>query len=134
MRPDGLWHPRLLEILAAAGHTDLVVVADPGLPVPRGVETVDLVWRRGEPRFLPVLRAVLAEFVVEAAVLADEAADPGLLSGLDDALTAIPVTRVSHERLKRMVADARAVVRTGEATPYANVVLRAGVPFAPTPR
>ncbi|QXJ26490.1 D-ribose pyranase [Actinomadura graeca] len=134
MRPGGLWHPRLLEILAAAGHTDLVVVADPGLPVPRGVETVDLVWRRGEPRFLPVLRTVLEEFTAEAAVIAEEAADPALLSGLDEELAAIPVTRVSHERLKRMVADARAVVRTGEATPYANVVLRAGVPFAPTPR
>ncbi|TDD73532.1 D-ribose pyranase [Actinomadura rubrisoli] len=133
MRPGGLWHPRLLEILTAAGHTDLVVVADPGLPVPRGVETVDLVWRRGEPGLLPVLRAVLDEFVVEAAVIAEEAADPGLLAGLDRALAAAPVSRVPHERLKRMVAQARAVVRTGEATPYANVVLRAGVPFAPTP-
>ncbi|MGI5169751.1 D-ribose pyranase [Spirillospora sp. CA-253888] len=129
MRADGLWHPRLLQVLAAAGHTDLVVVADPGLPVPPGVETVDLVWRRGEPPFLPVLAAVLEELVVEAATIAEEAAEPGLLSGLARVLGPLAPDRVPHERLKEMTARARVVVRTGETTPYANVVLRAGVPF-----
>ncbi|MFI0480082.1 D-ribose pyranase [Actinomadura sp. 9N215] len=134
MRPDGLWHPRLLEIVAAAGHGDLIVVADPGLPVPPGVEAVDLVWRSGEPRFLPVLRTVLAELVTEAATVAEEAADPELRRGLDAALAATPTARVPHARLKQLTSQARAVVRTGEATPYANVVLRAGVPFAHPPR
>ncbi|MFI6519476.1 D-ribose pyranase [Spirillospora sp. NPDC050679] len=129
MRADGLWHPRLLQVLAAAGHTDLIVVADPGLPVPPGVETVDLVWRRGEPPFLPVLAAVLEELVAEAATIAEEAADPGLLTGLAQVLGPLVPDRVPHERLKQMTARARVVVRTGETTPYANVVLRAGVPF-----
>jgi D-ribose pyranase len=123
MRPDGLWHPRLLQILSAAGHTDLIVVADPGLPVPPGVETVDLVWRRGEPAFLPVLEAVLGELVVETAYVAEES-PPGFL---DDVLTR--TERIPHTRLKELTGRARAVVRTGEATPYANVVLQAGVPF-----
>ncbi|MEV4889344.1 D-ribose pyranase [Nonomuraea sp. NPDC055795] len=123
MRPDGLWHPRLLQILSAAGHTDLIVVADPGLPVPPGVETVDLVWRRGEPAFLPVLREVLAELVVEAAYIAEESPD-GFLDGV---LTR--PERIPHTQLKELAAQARAVVRTGEATPYSNVVLQAGVPF-----
>ncbi|HUR07402.1 MAG TPA: RbsD/FucU domain-containing protein [Nonomuraea sp.] len=123
MRHDGLWHPRLLQILSAAGHTDLIVVADPGLPVPPGVETVDLVWRRGEPAFLPVLEAVLGELVVETAYVAEES-PPGFLDGL------LPRTeRIPHTQLKELTGRARAVVRTGEATPYANVVLLAGVPF-----
>ncbi|WP_433512469.1 RbsD/FucU domain-containing protein [Nonomuraea sp. CA-143628] len=123
MRHDGLWHPRLLQILAAAGHTDLIVVADPGLPVPPGVETVDLVWRRGEPAFLPVLEAVLGELVVETAYVAEES-PPGFLDGV---LTR--TERIPHTHLKQLTGRARAVVRTGEATPYANVVLQAGVPF-----
>ncbi|MEV0582324.1 RbsD/FucU domain-containing protein [Nonomuraea sp. NPDC050310] len=119
MRPDGLWHPRLLQLIAAMGHTDLIVVADAGLPVPPGVETIDLLWRRGEPAFHPVLDAISAELVVERAYVALEA--PAAF--LPDA------ERIPHEHLKQLTGRARAVVRTGEATPYCNVVLQAGVPF-----
>ncbi|MEU3465810.1 D-ribose pyranase [Streptomyces sp. NPDC006733] len=132
MRDDGLWHPRLLHLIASLGHGDLLVVADAGLPVPPGVETVDLLWQRGEPRFLPVLAAVLGELVVEQATVAHEVTDPLLLAGFARQFTALGadrVERVPHERLKDLTRHARVVVRTGEATPYANAVLRAGVPF-----
>lgn len=117
MRREGLWHPRLLHVLAALGHTDRLVVADPGLPVPPAVETIDLVWRRGDPAFLPVLESILTELVVEHAVLAEEAHDPVLLAGTDRLLGHVPIDRVPHEEFKRLTASARAVVRTGEATP-----------------
>ncbi|TDE08619.1 D-ribose pyranase [Jiangella asiatica] len=129
MRADGLWHPRLAGLVAGFGHTQTLVVADPGLPVPTGVECVDLVWARNEPRMLPVLAAVLGELVVESATWASEADDPGLLAGLERLLGARTTDRIPHDELKRRVAGARAVVRTGEATPYANVILTAGVPF-----
>lgn len=129
MRRSGLWHPRLLEILTAAGHGDLVVVADPGLPVPPEVETVDLVWRTGEPPFLPVLEAVLDECVFEHATLASELTDSPTRSGLTKLLHGVPVQHVPHEELKSMTQRARVVVRTGATTPYANVVLRCGVAF-----
>jgi D-ribose pyranase len=41
----------------------------------------------------------------------------------------IDIDYVAHDALKRLSRDARAVIRTGEATPYANVVLYAGVIF-----
>ncbi|MDJ0347338.1 D-ribose pyranase [Streptomyces sp. H10-C2] len=129
MRPDGLWHPRLLHLITSLGHGDLLVVADAGLPVPPGTETVDLLWQRGDPPFLPVLAAVLHELVVEHATVAQEARDLALLDGLDRQFASITVDRVPHDRLKELTLGARAVVRTGEATPYANAVLRAGVPF-----
>jgi D-ribose pyranase len=129
MRHTGLWHPRLAALVAGMGHGDLLVVADPGLPVPAGVEPIDLVFARGEPGFLTVLRTVLADLVVERATLAEQLSDPGLLAGVRAQLGDIPVHRVTHERLKAVTATAKAVVRTGEATPYANIVLQAGVPF-----
>ncbi len=129
MRRDGVWHPRLAQVIAALGHGDLLVVADPGLPVPPGVEAIDLVFTRGEPALVPVLRVVAAELVVEAAHLADELTDEKLLTAIERSLGQVPVHRASHETLKSMTARATAVVRTGEDTPYANVVLRAGVPF-----
>lgn len=128
MRADGLWHPRLLALLAGAGHGDLIVVADAGLPVPAGVEVIDLVWRRNEPRLLPVLAAIIDELVVERATMATELRDPEIRQGLVDLLGG-PPDAVSHDDLKRLTGTARVVVRTGEATPYANVVMRAGVPF-----
>lgn len=129
MRRDGIWHPRLIEVLTGLGHTDLIVVADAGLPVATGVEHIDLVWCRGEPGFLPVLRAVLAEAVFEHATIATELADPALAAGVATALGPIARSAVPHEQLKQLARGARAVIRTGEATPYANVVLRAGVAF-----
>lgn len=124
-----MWHPRLAALITSLGHTDTLVIADPGLPVPRGVETIDLVWASQQPRFLPVLQAVLGELIVESAVVANELVEPELIEGIEERLAGIPLTRVSHEQLKESVRAARAVVRTGEATPYANVVLTAGVAF-----
>lgn len=128
MRNEGIWHPRLLHLIAQAGHGDAIVVADPGLPIPSHVETIDLVWRRDEPRFLPVVDAICRELAVESALVAAEA-HGDLLQGIEGALAGASVTTVPHAELKRRVQTALVVVRTGEATPYSNVVLNCGVGF-----
>lgn len=129
MRRDGLWHPRLSALVASLGHTDALVLADAGLSVPSGVETVDLVWKRGEPRLLPVLDCLLTELVVERAVIADRTTMAELIDRLHRAVGESSTAVVTHEELKAESASARAVVRTGEDTPYVNVILYAGVPF-----
>lgn len=129
MRSSGLWHPRLVEVITTIGHAQTLVVADAGLPVPVGVETIDLVWRRGEPRLLPVLRAVLEELVVESATIAAELGTGPWAEGLREMLAGRTVKEVPHEELKLACRRSRAIVRTGEDTAYANVVLHAGVAF-----
>ena len=129
MRHSGLWHPRITALVTAMGHGETLVVADPGLPVPRGVEVIDLVFARGEPGFMAVLRPILAELVVEAATLAEELADAKLIEDVRMHLGDVQLEWVTHAQLKAATASAKAVVRTGEDTPYANIVLRAGVPF-----
>jgi D-ribose pyranase len=129
MKRGGILNGQLAGALARLGHTDQVVVCDVGLPIPRGPEVVDLAVRLGVPSFEDVLGALLDELVVESAVAADEV---GLRNAACHMLLMTrlsPLLLVPHEDLKRMVADARLVVRTGEATPYANVILRCGVPF-----
>jgi D-ribose pyranase len=42
MRKSGVLHARLAAVLTELGHTDLLVVADAGLPIPPGVERIDL--------------------------------------------------------------------------------------------
>lgn len=129
MRPDGLWHGGLVQLIVSMRHHDTIVIADAGLPVPQHVPTIDLGWSRRQPRLLPVLDAVLTELVVERATIATEAEDSQLLDGFHSKLGDIPVDRIAHDDFVAECAHARAVVRTGEDTPYANVILHAGVPF-----
>lgn len=127
MRRHGILHPELGAHLARLGHTDIFVIGDAGLPVPSGVPRVDLAVVLGVPGFAAVVDAILAEIEVEAAVIASEAV--GSPAGETLAARFPGAQSVPHEELKQRMAQARFVVRTGETTPYANVIVRCGVPF-----
>jgi D-ribose pyranase len=122
----------IARVLAGMGHTDRVVIADCGLPVPDGVECIDVSLTLGVPGFFDVLDSVLADFKVERAVFASEsltqnAAVAERMAQLRDAQ--VIVDDVPHEEFKRLSQQAKAVIRTGECSPYANVILHSGVIF-----
>jgi D-ribose pyranase len=131
MKKTSLLNKDLSEVIAGMGHRDLLVIADAGLPIPAGVRRIDLAVRSGVPGFMEVVGAVLEELQVEEAVVASEMEErsPQILAQLQHALGEVPITAVIHENFKLQTARARAVVRTGEFTPYANVILIAGVVF-----
>ncbi len=131
MKRSGILNGQLAGALARLGHTDLIVVCDVGLPIPPGPEVVDLAFSFGIPQFEPILTGLLDELVIEAATAATEIAtqNPECYQFLRSRLASLRY--VSHEDLKRMTQQARLVVRTGEATPFANVILQCGVPFSP---
>lgn len=128
MKRSGLLNPALNAAIARLGHTDTFVVADCGLPVPAGVPVIDLAVTLGVPGFDDVLAPVLDEVVVEGAVIATEAL-AGEAAELMLPMLRCPVTNVTHDQFKNLVARASFVVRTGATVPYANVILRSGVPF-----
>lgn len=130
MKRTPLLHAELSHVIASLGHGDMLVIGDAGLPIPEGPRRIDLAVTPGVPGIAEVLRAVLAEMQVERTLLADEAlgARRALPAWYAGQLALAPDT-VSHEEFKRRSASARAVVRTGECTPYANVILVAGVLF-----
>ncbi|MET9758142.1 D-ribose pyranase [Streptomyces sp. NPDC006372] len=129
MKRTGILNRHLAGALAELGHGDGVLVCDAGMPIPDGPRVVDLAFRAGVPAFAEVLDGLLAELVVEGATAAEEVREAN--PEASELLTArFPgVELVSHERLKELSAGARLVVRTGEARPYANVLLRCGVFF-----
>ncbi|MEW1827947.1 D-ribose pyranase [Streptomyces sp. NPDC088196] len=130
MKKAGILNRQLSGALAELGHGDGVLVCDAGMPIPKGPRVVDLAFRAGVPSFAEVLDGLLAELVVEGATAASEVRSANrAATALLDARFPDGLDLVSHERLKELSADARLIVRTGEARPYANVLLRCGVFF-----
>ena len=131
MKKNGLLNPQILSAIAAMGHTEYLVIADAGLPVPSGIPVIDISLIRGIPDFGAVLHSVIDEMVVEAYIVADEMADKSqdTYGTVIEALPQVPFRCIAHEEFKEMAAKAKAVIRTGETTPYANIILVAGVNF-----
>lgn len=139
MKRHGILNAPLSGHLARLGHTHTVVVADAGLPIPADVPCVDLSVIAGIPAMLPVLDALLAEICIERVTLAEElpkkspSFHDAIVDRLDtlDRLSLTPIARqqISHEAFKAELARASVIVRTGECTPFANLILHCGVPF-----
>lgn len=131
MKKTGLLNQPLASVIAGMGHQDTLVIADAGLPIPPTTMRIDLALREGMPPFLDTLQAVLDEMAVEEAIFAQEIIEnsPSMHRALRDVLGDIPVQTISHDAFKQRTASARAIVRTGEFTPFANVILVAGVVF-----
>jgi len=131
MRRTGLLHAQLAAVIAAMGHGDTLVIADAGLPIPPGVTCIDLAVSPGVPGVLEVLAAVAGDLVVERFLLADEllARDAMLPIAVRAIFPDASEDHAPHDAFKQRSRGAAAIVRTGEFTPYANVLLVAGVPF-----
>jgi D-ribose pyranase len=131
MKRTALLHAELSDTIARLGHGDLLVIGDAGLPIPDGPRRIDLAVSRDVPRFHDVLAAVLSEMKVESAVVADELAGHNAVVNMElrRQLHGLTLDSVPHAEFKAMTRTARAIVRTGECSPYANVILRAGVVF-----
>ncbi|HYO29563.1 MAG TPA: D-ribose pyranase, partial [Thermomicrobiales bacterium] len=121
-------HPGLLHLLASTGHTDWFTVCDRGFPVPVGPQRIDLALVENIPTVLDVLRAVPAGWTIDRVVISAEMEEvsPSRVTQMRALLGEIPLERISHVELKRLAAGGRATVRTGDAVPYANVIVVAG--------
>jgi D-ribose pyranase len=131
MKKTPLLNVELSEVIASLGHGDMLVIGDAGLPIPLDVRRIDLALTRNVPGFVETLRVVLTEMQVESVIVADDTGtvSPQILDAIKQLLPETPIEFVTHEILKVQTQDAVAAVRTGEFTPYANIILVAGVVF-----
>ncbi len=131
MKKNQLLNQPISAIIAGMGHMDELVIADAGLPIPKTAQRVDLALTRDVPRFIDTLRVVLSELQVERAVVAEEmlAVSPQVFAAIEGVLGEVPIETVPHKTFKERTKSAVAVVRSGEFTPYANIILIAGVVF-----
>ncbi len=131
MKKSGILNDNLSKLIAEMGHTDELVIADAGLPIPVNSNRIDLALKKGIPSFIDVLKAVLEELVIEKAILASEIKEvsPELHQEILAVIKGIPVDYCPHEEFKEQTSKVRGIVRSGETTPYANIILVSGVDF-----
>jgi D-ribose pyranase len=133
MKKHGVLNASLSRVIASMGHTDKLIICDSGLPIPRTAEIIDLALAANIPRFIDTLRVVLEEGCFDGAIVAAEMekCNPKVHADVLTTLSGIPVSTVPHEDFKRMGSMGGNVtyVRTGEATPFANIILISGVTF-----
>lgn len=134
MKKGFLLNAELSKIIASQGHTDKICIGDAGLPVPPGVYCLDLAVSPGIPAFLEVLDAVRSELACEKIILAQEiktenpAMEAEILKRFETE-EGLEILYLPHQSFKELTASCRAMVRTGEYTPYANLILQSGVNF-----
>lgn len=131
MKKRGILNAQLSFYIASLGHKDTFMIGDAGMPIPKGVPVVDLAVTGGVPTFRQVMDAVLEETCVEGYTIADEIVEknPQLLAYIREKLDGCEEEKIPHTELKKRSADVKFAVRTGEFTPYPNIILRAGVAF-----
>lgn len=135
MKRNGILNSDISRVLSYMGHTDTLAIGDCGLPIPEETERIDLALKLGVPSFMDVLCEVAKEMKIEKVVLAEEIKEinPGVLSGILELIDAMEnpceVEYVTHVQLKEQTKNCKAVIRTGETSPYANIILQSACLF-----
>ena len=128
MKKGGILHPELCALLASTGHTDHVTICDRGFPVPFGPQRIDLALVDDIPTVPDVLRAVSGEFTYDRIIITREMTEvsPQRVEELRAIAGDVPLEIMSHVDFKHLCESARATVRTGDSTPYANIIIVSG--------
>ena len=135
MKRNGILNSDISRVLSYMGHTDRICIGDCGLPIPDETERIDLAVKFGQPTFMEVLKEVGIDMKIEKIILAEEINEknPKVLTEITeyfaDADVMPEIEFVPHVELKALTKDCKAVIRTGETTPYANIILQSGCIF-----
>ncbi|MGI8773131.1 MAG: D-ribose pyranase [Acidobacteriaceae bacterium] len=126
MLKTGILNPAINALLSRVRHTNTLVIADRGFPSWPDLETIDIALIDDMPRVVDVLRAVLINFHAGKAYMAEEFFahnSPQIRAALDEVLQRIPLVREPHVEFKRRIPLATGLIRTGDTTQYANIIL-----------
>ncbi len=131
MKKTKVINSNISRVIAQMGHFDKLSIGDAGMPVPMTTEKIDLAVTNGIPSFMDVLNNVLEELAVQRIYLAEEikTENPGMLTAIKERLPEIPISFIPHEEMKQELTNCHAFIRTGEMTPYANILLESDVVF-----
>jgi len=128
MKKIGIINAPISTVIAHLEHSDMLTVGDAGLPVPATTKSIDIALKPGTPGFLETLEVVLTEMFVEKAYVSEDilTKSPHIYKGIQKLLGDVPIETLPHMEFKKLTGSTKAIIRTGEFTPFANVILVAG--------
>ncbi|AWX13916.1 D-ribose pyranase [Mergibacter septicus] len=139
MKKTTVLNAPLSNLIASLGHAQSLVICDAGLPISRQTPSIDLALTSGVPDFITTFKTIISELFVEKALLAEEIKQHNpvihttlltILKQLEQQQgNKISIEYTSHTNFKLHTEQSEGIVRTGECSPYANVILYSGVPF-----
>ena len=131
MKRNGIVNSEISKVLSYMRHTDLICISDLGLPCPNNIKAIDLSLKSGYPSFLDVLSEIIKDMKIERIILAEEIKNNNkeVYNKILNMFENISIEYVSHNDFKQKTSDCKAIIRTGEATPYANIILQSACIF-----
>lgn len=132
MKKIGVLHGELSKVLGEMAHHDTILIGDAGMPVPKGVQLIDLALIKGVPGFVETLKAIMTELHIEQGIIDVEMKEisPEMRKEVDEAVgEEFELVEIPHIELQELSKSCKAVIRTGEFTPYSNIILKSGVLF-----
>ena len=131
MKKAGILNKDISELIASMGHFDQLTICDAGLPIPEYVWRIDLAVNKGLPGFVEVVKAIANDMVIQQIIMAEEIrkVSPHIDKQIRNIFTGVEVVYIPHDEFKEQSTKSRAIIRTGEFTPYSNLIIVSGVSF-----
>jgi D-ribose pyranase len=131
MKKSGILNPEICKVVAQMGHFDLLAICDAGMPIAECVTRIDVSVKQNIPSFIDVLDAVLNDLEIQKVFIAKEmeSRNQKQYSRVKERFRHTEIKEICHEEIKTMLSSVRAVIRTGEFTPYSNIILESSVVF-----
>ncbi|WGS64677.1 D-ribose pyranase [Marinitoga aeolica] len=126
MKKTGIFNSEISAVVSSMGHTDKLTIVDMGFPIPENIKRIDLIVDEGLPSFEDVAKTILKELHIEKIIIAKESSEEFI-----DLVKCFckNIEFVSHEELKKISNESKAIIRTGERKPYFNAIFVSGVIF-----
>jgi D-ribose pyranase len=126
MLKTGILNPQLNSLISRVRHTNTLVIADRGFPFWPMIEIVDISLVDDVPTVLQVLAALRSNYVIGKAFMAQEFLrnnQPKTRAAFARALAGIELKHEPHVEFKKRIPNAIGLIRTGDTTQYANIIL-----------
>lgn len=128
MKRGGITHPELSFMVASLGHTDYLVLADKGYPIPDEINRINLGFMNDRPTILEVLQALSLEMNIDRIIMTQEMEDvsPERVKVLQKNYSKLRIEKVSHIEFKQLTTGAKGAIKTGDTCSYGNLIVVSG--------
>jgi len=125
MLRTGILNPHLLDLISRIRHTNTLVISDRGFPFWPQIETVDISLIDDVPTVMQVFAALKENFDYGHVWVAEEFKSSNSEEKLAELQAQVgdSLQFESHVTLKQRVPGAIGLIRTGDTTQYANMVI-----------